>query len=278
MSKFQRTLLLIGACLLLTATHTVARAQSSPPQSAAQTPGAPALSVETAQGIELYKQGDFQAAAAQLKKATKQTPTDADAWHYLGLALAQLGKQSDATSALQKGVYLRFARLNSFTVGDKKPGELTKEERGVFNAELLRRYRLALETVTAYLQLNPKDAAFWREQEESLQFYIAHGEGPSGQDGVHAPQDLTTRAVLLSKPNPKFPTQARNRETQGEVVLRAVLAADGTVQHVLVLKPLPDGLMEASAEAARQVTFRPAEKNGQPVSQLIMLSYHFGVR
>jgi len=38
-------------------------------------------------GIELYRQGKFSEAAKQLKKAVDKNKTDADAWHFLGLAL-----------------------------------------------------------------------------------------------------------------------------------------------------------------------------------------------
>jgi TonB family protein len=264
-----RLLLLACACLLTAGAYTERNAQQ---------PAAPAQSADTTRGIELYRQGDFNEAVALLRQASRQTPTDADAWHFLGLALAQSGKQTDALRALERAAYLRLARLSSFTVGNKNFDELTKDEHAVFRAEQTRRYQSALETLTAYLQFNPKDAPFWREQAESLQFYIAQSEHQDGHENVYPPGALTTRAVMLAKPNPDFVAQARNHGTKGEVVLRLVLAADGTVQHILALKPLPDGLTEASVAAARRIRFKPATKDGRPVSQIMTVSYNFNVR
>jgi outer membrane biosynthesis protein TonB len=59
------------------------------------------------------------------------------------------------------------------------------------------------------------------------------------------------------------------------VRLRLVLAADGTVRNIFPMKPLPHRLTEAAIDAARQIKFMPAVRNGQPVSQFATLSYEF---
>ncbi|MBA3323229.1 MAG: energy transducer TonB, partial [Pyrinomonadaceae bacterium] len=38
-----------------------------------------------------------------------------------------------------------------------------------------------------------------------------------------------------------------------------------------------DGLTEKAIEAARRITFTPAEKDGRPVSQYITLVYNFNI-
>jgi TonB family protein len=63
----------------------------------------------------------------------------------------------------------------------------------------------------------------------------------------------------------------------GTVVLRAVLSADGAVKNVRVMQALPYGLTTNCVRAARQIRFRPAETDGNPVSMYIQLEYNFNL-
>ena len=53
--------------------------------------------------------------------------------------------------------------------------------------------------------------------------------------------------------------------------------ASGEVTGISVVKPLPDGLTEKAIQAARQIKFRPAQKDGHVVSQYIVLEYNFNI-
>ena len=57
-------------------------------------------------GIELYKQGNYKEAVKVLQKASKQkeTKTDAEVWHYLGLAYLKNNDTKKAIKALEKAV------------------------------------------------------------------------------------------------------------------------------------------------------------------------------
>jgi len=59
--------------------------------------------------------------------------------------------------------------------------------------------------------------------------------------------------------------------------LEATFAADGYVANITVTKGLKDGLTERAIEAARNIRFFPAEKDGKPVSQRMMLVYNFNL-
>ena len=56
-----------------------------------------------------------------------------------------------------------------------------------------------------------------------------------------------------------------------------MLAADGTVRHLEVITGLHDGLTEKAIEAARQIKFKPATKDGKPVSAWVEVQYRFQV-
>jgi len=86
---------------------------------------------------------------------------------------------------------------------------------------------------------------------------------------------VTVRAQILRKPEPAYTEEARAAAIVGRVALRAVLAGDGTIQHLLVLRGLPYGLTEAALKAARQIKFVPASLNGQNVSTAVQLEYNF---
>ncbi len=51
--------------------------------------------------------------------------------------------------------------------------------------------------------------------------------------------------------------------------------ADGTVRNVFPIKSLSHGLTESAMEAARQIRFQPAIRNGEPASQFATFVYEF---
>jgi TonB family protein len=98
-------------------------------------------------------------------------------------------------------------------------------------------------------------------------------ESPPGN--AYSVKDVAQRAVLTLKPEPKFTEEARKKGTEGEVVLRVVLSSSGKVTNIVVIKSLPDGLTEKAIKAARKIKFKPAMKDGHPVSQYATIVYNF---
>jgi TonB family protein len=91
------------------------------------------------------------------------------------------------------------------------------------------------------------------------------------------PNEVTRRAIIVSKGEPFYTAQARAHQVVGTVKLEAIFAADGYVANITVTQGLKDGLTEAAIEAARNIRFFPAEKDGKPVSQVLKLEYNFNV-
>lgn len=90
--------------------------------------------------------------------------------------------------------------------------------------------------------------------------------GP-GRPNSGAPQSqVDERPVLLNRPQPWFTEEARRNKIQGVVRLRILVAASGKVTQVVVTRGLPDGLDLQAVRAAYQMRFKPAMKNGNPVS------------
>jgi TonB family protein len=89
--------------------------------------------------------------------------------------------------------------------------------------------------------------------------------------------EVTKKAVITSKPEPGFTESARVFGVTGVVRIRAILTATGTVEGVSVVKWLPHGLTQKALDAARRIRFEPAQKDGRPVSQYVMLEYNFNL-
>lgn len=129
-------------------------------------------------------------------------------------------------------------------------------------------------TIDEILKLQPPDEAKWRERRETMSLYSQPTSPPESRT-VFGSGEVQKHAHLVDAPAASYPDQARAAKASGEVRLRLVLAGDGTVKYVFPMKPLKYGLTEAAMEAARQIKFEPAIRNGQPVSQFTTLSYEF---
>jgi TonB family protein len=97
----------------------------------------------------------------------------------------------------------------------------------------------------------------------------------SEAERIFAPDEVTTKAKITSKRPPQYTKEARRRAVQGTIQFRVVLAATGKVTSVKILKGLPLGLNESAIHAACKIEFRPALKDGQPVTQWLKGEYTF---
>jgi TonB family protein len=89
--------------------------------------------------------------------------------------------------------------------------------------------------------------------------------------------EVTKKASLTRKPEPGFTEEARRFNVTGVVRLRAILAASGEVQKIVIVRGLPHGLTEKAVAAARKVKFNPAQKDGRVVSQYVIFEYNFNI-
>ncbi|MGB0011322.1 MAG: energy transducer TonB [Candidatus Sulfotelmatobacter sp.] len=73
-----------------------------------------------------------------------------------------------------------------------------------------------------------------------------------------------TNGLLLRKVEPTYPTLAREARIQGNVVLKAIIDRDGSIQDLQVVTGYPM-LVPAAIQAVKQWRYRPYLLNGQPV-------------
>ena len=228
-------------------------------------------SKERVRGIQLYNQGDTKGAIEVLRASVKRDQEDSDAWHYLGLAQLGAGNKSEARKAFEKAANLRMDSVFNFNyTGPPK----TDEERKARWQATLARLDSALDSVEQYMALTPKPSSEWRTRLDSLRANKEYYEkGPS--TGIFSGKDVTTKARIVSKPEPSYTEDARRHDVVGTVVLRAVFAYDGTVRNIMVVRGLKYGLTEKALQVARKIKFIAATKDGRPVSMWMQLEYNF---
>jgi TonB family protein len=109
------------------------------------------------------------------------------------------------------------------------------------------------------------------------------GGGPGGGGGggdpnrIFSGKEVSSKARVLSKPEPQYTEDARKNQVTGTVVLRAVFTSGGQVTSIRAVSGLPYGLTERAIAAARQIKFVPATKDGRAVSMYIQLEYNFNL-
>jgi TonB family protein len=89
--------------------------------------------------------------------------------------------------------------------------------------------------------------------------------------------EVTTRARVLSKPEPQYSEEARRNQITGTVILSVVFSRTGQVTNIQAVRPLCCGLTEKAIAAARQIRFVPATREGTPVSVRMQLEYNFNL-
>jgi outer membrane biosynthesis protein TonB len=218
------------------------------------------------------------ARARQKAEAKPRPSADADALKATRLceegrahAAAGRGGVSAARTAFAEGVklYLRIYQKERPSAAPSGPASPA-----AFRSQLRGRLEGAPRCVDDYLALG-LGTPFERGQLEAFRGQAQMVSETDESRAVLTANELDARARILRKPHPDFTEEARSNSVRGRVRLRAVLAADGAVRHVLVLEGLPHGMTEVCVEAARAIRFAPAVKNGRHVSQFIVLEYNF---
>lgn len=111
-----------------------------------------------------------------------------------------------------------------------------------------------------------------------------------GPDGLRIePLDETTRVnsgvrqkvsegvmagALIRRVDPAYPEIARAMHLAGEVRLRAIIATDGSVEHLEILSG-SSILARAAVQAVRQWRYRPTLLNGMPVEVETFITVNF---
>jgi TonB family protein len=106
---------------------------------------------------------------------------------------------------------------------------------------------------------------------------LAAAHEPGEDDHPQVAPDRTG-PVLIERANPVYPEEARVAGIGGTVSLEIIVAEDGGVASVKVVKGAGYGLDEAALEAARHFKFKAATDHGQPVVSAVAFDQRFTVK
>jgi TonB family protein len=140
--------------------------------------------------------------------------------------------------------------------------------------DLAQSFVRAASIVEAILALNPPSREMWQERLETLRLYSQPVSSPDERT-VYGSSEVEQPPRILQIPLAESTVEASAARIHGDVRLRVVLAADGTVKYVFPIKSLGHGLTEAAIDAARHIKFDPAQRKGKPASVFMTVVYEF---
>src|SRR5205085_3190476 len=109
---------------------------------------------------------------------------------------------------------------------------------------------------------------------------LGPGFGGGTGGGAYRPGNGVTTPVLVKEVKPQYTSDAMRAKVQGSVWLECVVRPDGSVGDVKVIRSLDStfGLDLEAMKAARQLTFRPGTRLGEPVSGQVIIQLDFSLR
>jgi|SRR5438067_3115565 len=106
---------------------------------------------------------------------------------------------------------------------------------------------------------------------QAVKPYKADQYAPAAQVN-ELPRPLNREALNLRR---YYPPQAKKNGFEGDVVLRLLIDADGSIAKVDVVSDPGEGLGPAAAQAVRELRFAPAKVNGVAVATTVPFTIHF---
>ena len=80
---------------------------------------------------------------------------------------------------------------------------------------------------------------------------------------------------ILFKPQPAYSEEARKLRIEGAVALEVLFARSGEVRVRRLLRGLGHGLDERAVQAAEQIRFKPAHRDGEPIDSTATVELTF---
>jgi len=82
---------------------------------------------------------------------------------------------------------------------------------------------------------------------------------------------------VVSKVDPEFTTEARQKKLAGVVLVNLIVDAKGKPQNVHVGRGIGSGLDQNAVAAVKKYKFEPATENGKPVPVALSVEVNFQI-
>ena len=225
-------------------------------------------------GVELYNAGNFGNAAKYLELAVKNE-RDIVAFYYLGLTREKSGLSKDAPKAYAKAIENCLKLLEKPITGVVLMPETGKDSlkryvQRIYPNEL----DAAMKSVEKLEALNAANSAL-KDAESKIMTLKFVTSKPDLQPTEPADASNKQNIKITKNPHPAYSGTAIANRIGGAIRLWVVFLPNGKIGLAVPINNLPDGLTEASVNAAKGIKFEPALENGKPVTVVKQIEYGF---
>ena len=238
--------------------------------------------------FSLLLQNQIADAKKQAANAVALAPKDAEAHYLVGVTNLKEGGDKTALTEADQAIALNknFAAAYSLKA-DALTFVSTKNDwyESATPAERTQRFRDAVQVIESFPNLNGNSPGVveLRDKLEAYQAFVEPFVRSEEYEKTkipfsQLPPDPSVKPLqILRKPPAEYTDSARSSRISGTVLLLVLFSKNGKISNIVVLKNLGGGLTEQAVRAARQMTFKPQEKNGQPVSVAKRVEYNFNI-
>ena len=163
--------------------------------------------------------------------------------------------------------------------------QLSERDRGIA-LYLDREYAQAVEVLTPVLAADKKDkmaciylasAHFKLKETDAVKKVSRQCRKITRAMEPVSDQLYDTRIEIKKKPRATYTEDARIAGVTGQIELLVEFRRDGYIGSIITIRELPGGLTENTLAVARAIEFEPATRNGEPVDDVLLISYRFDI-
>jgi tetratricopeptide (TPR) repeat protein len=226
-----------------------------------------------AQGIELYKQGEYKNAVDLLREISNETI----AAHYLSLSYEGLGKTPDAIESHKKtiDICLDLIRekieewpLYKTSSSDKLSIKKFVQEKA--GNEIAAAYRSSQR-----LKEIDREMAASKDWEIKIEIIETHFKGDNLVPIKENSDEKPLLPEIKNRPEPNFPNWALGKNISKKVELYVQFLSSGKIGMIASKSVYSLGFTENCFKAAKKIKFTPAMQGGKPVSIYKVVQYVF---
>lgn len=221
-------------------------------------------------------------------KAIELNPQNSTAYYIRGAASIWKGDNDKAIADAGKAIainpdYALAYTLKSDALHSAFGRRVSEGAKAIDAVDLLQQAKDVLEICLKNCQ-NNLQKEIQQEKLETMQVFYNHFSKNRDANLSQAdfaptlPDPSVTPLKILSKKPPGYTNQARQNGIRGTIRMAVLFSESGRVTHMLILKGLGGGLNDAAVNAARQIKFEPARKDGKPISRIAIVEYTFDIR
>ena len=225
-------------------------------------------------------------ASSTATKALEANVNNPQAHYVLGILAFRNGSFGAAYERAKRTITLMPDYAGAFLLKSESLVSSFSVQTGTVQRNLSYKHDLLSEAATdleRYVSLISENKERQRQTEylASLKFFADYYNRPENQKVIsidkEVPDPTATNLKIISKSPAPYTVEARSNNISGTIRLLIEFATDGKVRNILITKRLGNGLDENAIDAARNIRFTPATRNGVPFSVVKTVEYSFSI-